>query len=240
MARGKHATIAAHRREAELSAQLDEVTRTLRDERMRHRDEMNAAKEMLAAERRELVGRVAEQVEQMLVGRVERLHSGLAGAVWKAQRIATTQHLAWLFLHGYLDWNRLEGDREVLTFICTHGDMTTWWLLMDKHGHRSSRKTHRENAKASTEGINATKKLLSVLRNIDRALSGDDRMRAEREALDEVVDMARDAFLDVELGQFIDAINDTVTPPSEDDILLHGLVMRSLDEMTQAQSRVTV
>lgn len=231
MARGKHARSAALKREAALLAQIAELEAKAKAESQKHHDEVTALRNEVAHARQEIAARVAEKVHSMLIEKVEHLHEGLSNAVWQAQRRAMTQHLAWLFFKGYLSWDRFEGDREVLTFIATHGRLEDWWGLTRKYGHRQNRSALREEARRGSDGAIAT--LLVTLKDIDEAQAGDERLRASREHLDELVAQAQDAFVGVELVDVMDDPSVQAHGLSEEDVASHAEVMASLDEFRQ-------
>lgn len=229
MTRGKYAQRATSRREHRLEEEVARLTHQLEEERRLRRAEQVEAARALASAKEEVQAHTAEMVHRLLLERVDDMAEKLSAATWKAQRIAMTSHLARLFIAGMISWDRLEGDREVLAFIAAHGDLDVWFHIVDRFFHRMNRAQLRDHTLSKVSG---TRLWLSVDMDIEKALStgpGAEKARKEREALDEVVDQARKAVIDVELERiFDDEEVARLFDPTDEQREMHAEVMETL------------
>lgn len=229
MTRGKYATRSFATRAEELEEKLTIANAALVAEKAGRHAEKIRHEEQVQRLTREVAGKVADDVQLYLIGQTEKLANGLLATDWAIRRAMLTQHLAWLFLKGYLDWDRLNGDAEVVSFIATHGDLDAWFDMMDRYGHRSPRRVLRKNRATSNRGSRA---YLAIEQDIVKALHGSGRpalrARDSRAALNKVVEDARSAFIDIELEQIADdVVRKEVTDEQRE---CHALTMKWISE----------
>ena len=233
MARGKHAAAANARRLREAQQRVADLEREVADMKAAARRREVEHKEALAAQGWEISRRTSERVQELIGENVEHITNGISAAAWWAQRVAMTEHLTWLFLKGYVTWDRFDGDREVLTFLATHGDLKAWFTLTSKHAHMDNYKDRRQQKKNDP-----VRQMLAVIQDIDRAKNGNADAQASRKQLDDVVDYARDAFVNVELRETLTDEGWQTVEPTEDEIAMHREVVATLPRFQQLAERV--
>lgn len=234
MARGKHAAAAATRRLREAEERIAELENDLRRSKQTLRDQQLDYEDKLRRQGVEVSRQVAERVRDAIGDGVDRAAEGLSAAVWRAQRTAMTEHLGWLFFRGLITWDRMAGDREVLKFIAVHGEPRAWWRICDMYGWRYNHDDRRRAARGAPFKV-----LLATIEDIVRAEESDDRsLREAREALDAVVDRAREVFTEVTLGEVLtDDEWPTRREPTEDELELFREIVRSVPEVLAVARR---
>lgn len=234
MARGKHAAAAATRRLREAEERIAELENDLRRSKQTLRDQQLDYEDKLRRQGVEVSRQVAERVRDAIGDGVDRAAEGLSAAVWRAQRTAMTEHLGWLFFRGLITWDRMAGDREVLKFIAVHGEPRAWWRICDMYGWRYNHDDRRRAARGDPFKV-----LLATIADIVRAEESDDRsLREAREALDAVVDRAREVFTEVTLGEVLtDDEWPTRREPTEDELELFREIVRSVPEVLAVARR---
>lgn len=229
MARGKEALSTANRRLIEAHARIAELEREVADTRAAAHQADLAHDEALRQAKNESVINTAEAVQRLLTDRAATLSNGLTAAWYKAARVAMTEHLTWLFLRGLIDWDRLDGDEAVITFLAAHGDLDTWFALTRKHAHKSNHADRRRERR-----IPGVRQALQVLDDIHRAKEGDRDLHASREALNSVVDAARDAFVNVELDVLLTETGTVTADATDEERAWHAEVMADIPRLRDA------
>lgn len=241
MVRGKYAVRTESRREAELSEEVQSLTRQLRDHRALSATRERDHKRQMMTVRAEVSAQTAKMVQDYVAGKIATIVEGVSAATWKAQKVATTQHLAWLFFSGLLDWDRSRGDAEVLSFIAIHGDINLWFLLTEKYGFRGSRKDVRDAERFARQGMGFQNLLLmekDILKTLDPETSVSERVRLGRDELNDIVDKAREAFMDVEMGDLVTEIGVMKVEATEEQKQIHSEVMEFIaDYLAHAPGR---
>lgn len=235
MARGKHGIAAANRRNRELEDRVRELEAALEKLRNEAREAEVAHSAELQRRAGDAARRTAEHVQDLIGSKVEDLSSALSTAVWCGQRLAMTEHLTWLFLKGFVTWDRLAGDREVLRFLLAHGDLDAWFALTAKYAHRFNHQDRRRSAR-----IPGVKRMLQVLAGIARAEGGDVKAWKDREALDAVVEAARTSVINVELREVLTENGWLRREPTQSEIDIHATVLDAVEEFREISDRVVV
>lgn len=232
MTRGKHATATASRRLADAQTRIAELERALEKAKLDAREREAAHQEELTARAYAAREQAIRHAQEFMIDGLEDAANKLSAATWMAQRVAMTEHLVWLFFKGYLTWDRFEGDREVLQFIATHGDLKAWWKGTDKYGHIKNHKDRRASSRRDP-----MENMLLVIEDIIRSKT-DRRARESREALDAVVEYARDAFMNVELNEVATDSGWETIEPSEEQVAMHREIMETVPRFLRVAERV--
>jgi hypothetical protein len=95
----------------------------------------------------------------------------------------------------------------------SQGDLDTWFALLAKHAHKWNHADRRNSARipGSTRAVGIIEQ---IHRSRDRGSAG---LRESREALDGIVQAARDAFMSVELDKFIGEAGTEMLSKATDD-----------------------
>lgn len=224
MSRGKHAAAAVVRRLHEAEQRVRALESELAHVRADARRTQVDCEERLRTQASDVATRTVDHVRDIFGEHIDRISDGLSSAAWLAQRVAMTEHLTWLFLKGYVTWDRFDGDREVLKFISVHGNLHAWFTLTGKHAYMHNHDQRRRDKRADP-----VKVLLQVLSQIDRS-DRNTALRESREKLDEVVEVARDAFVDVDLRDVLTEKGWVQTEPTEEQLLLHREIVDTVPE----------
>lgn len=231
MTKGKYADRAKNRRIEELESQKRDLESKLAKERKSHHRDNEAHAEELRRQRVNAARTGAHLVHQKMIENLDDIANGFCAMTWKAQRIAMTEAIAHLFFAGYLDWDRVEGDVAVLRFLKAHGDLDTWFYLVDKIGHGHSRAVLRQNRKqnGAITALLIEKDVEKIRLGVDEAA---EQAEKDRLALDAVVEKARNAFINASADE-LNLELDPEDAPTEEEREIHKLAMESVEKFVK-------
>lgn len=194
MTRGKYAELNRNQREAALDRKVRELESELDREREGRRSDQLAFQRERSDVNKTVLDKTAKLVDGVVSRRIEEAGLALAATDLETHRVVMTRHLFQIFLSGAVEWDRLQGDVVMLSFLAAHGDLGEWFSLVDEHIFQMSRHDRRDRSRRNPVGV-----LLEIDRQVataeDTTSRAHDRYLQMRTELNGALTAARDLYL---------------------------------------------